>query len=295
MATDARELINPTLLGRIERLALVSRQRVRPSGTGERRSLGRGSSLEFADFRAYAPGDDPRQVDWNAYGRTGALFVKLFEDEQLLNLHLLVDVSRSMDWGEPNKLRRALELAAALGYVGLTGQSRVFAALLSGSSAQRFGPAWGRSQATGLFDFLGAAAARGESDLDAALAGYARAASRSGLAVLISDLMTPNLEAGLAALAAKRFEIVVLHLLAPAEVSPSLSGDLDLIDRESGARVAVTINAETLDRYQARFHAWTAGLERFCARWGIRYLRIESSELLERLLFSRLRRGGVLR
>lgn len=294
MQTDTRTLIEPALLRRIERLGLVTRRRVPPGGTGERRSTGRGSSIEFVDFRPYSPGDDPRQVDWNAYGRTGQLFVKLFEAEQLLSLHLLVDASRSMDWGAPNKLGRALQLAAALGYVGLCNQSRVQAAALAAGRAERFGPVWGKGQARALFDFLCGVQARGASDLDGALGSYARQSGRPGLALLISDLLTDRLEAGIAALTAQRFEVVVLHLLAPDEVNPSLEGDLELVDRESGARVAITMNAETLERYRARYQAWTAGLERFCARRGVRYLRFESSEPLESLLFSRLRRGGVL-
>src|SRR5215813_12360963 len=92
---------------------------------GERRSRHKGSSLEFVDYREYTLGDDPRRVDWNAYGRSGHLFVRLYEDEALLELHLCVDVSRSMDWGEPNKLAAARRLAAALGYVGLARFDRV--------------------------------------------------------------------------------------------------------------------------------------------------------------------------
>src|SRR5262249_14725432 len=94
-------LVPSSLLRRLEQLQLVSKARLAGTSRGERRSRHRGPSLQFVDYRQYALGDDPRQVDWNAYGRTGHLFVKLFEDEAMLTVHLLVDVSRSMDWGEP--------------------------------------------------------------------------------------------------------------------------------------------------------------------------------------------------
>src|SRR4051794_22402103 len=99
-----KALLDPALLSRLERLSLVNRRRVVGAGAGERRSMHRGSSLDFADYRAYAPGDQPERVDWNVFGRSGSLFVKQFDDEELLTIHLLLDTSRSMDWGEPNKL-----------------------------------------------------------------------------------------------------------------------------------------------------------------------------------------------
>jgi len=86
-------------------------------GKGDRRSIRRGTSIEFVDYRHYVPGDDPRQVDWNIYGRSGSLFVKMFEEEEVLTVHLLVDGSASMDWGTPNKAAMARQLTAALGYV----------------------------------------------------------------------------------------------------------------------------------------------------------------------------------
>src|SRR5690242_9909490 len=97
--------LEPALLRRLEQLALVSRKRVAHQIMGERRSTQRGSSMNFVDYRQYVPGDDVSQIDWNVYGRLDNLVVKLFEDEQNMTVHLLVDSSKSMDWGEPNKLR----------------------------------------------------------------------------------------------------------------------------------------------------------------------------------------------
>ena len=92
---------------------------------GERRSSRRGQSVEFSDFRPYSLGDDFRRIDWNAYARLERLFIKLFVAEEDTTLHLLVDSTRSMDWGEPNKLRYAIQAAGALGYIALVGLDRV--------------------------------------------------------------------------------------------------------------------------------------------------------------------------
>jgi uncharacterized protein (DUF58 family) len=283
------------LLQRLERLSLATRRRLSGGGAGDRRSVLRGSSLDFADYRSYVPGDQPERVDWNIYSRSGSLFVKQFDDEQLLTVHLLLDTSPSMDWGEPNKLAYARQLTGALGYIALTGHNRVLASSLGERVVASFGPAWGRAQWHGLQAFLTAPAHKGGTDLDRALGAHANKASRPGLAVLVSDLLTPQWEQGVKQLLARRYEVVILHLLAPQEVHPDLSGDLELYDRESGDRVDVTLNQDALDEYQERYRAWCRRLETFSARYGVLYHRIESSEPLERLLFTSLRKRGVLR
>ncbi|MEO3947785.1 DUF58 domain-containing protein [Gorillibacterium sp. CAU 1737] len=90
---------NPKDLHRLEQMMLSSKSRIRGTIQGRRRSKQAGSSLEFADYRLYAPGDDTRQLDWNVYGRTGKPFIKQFLDERELQVHLYIDSSRSMDFG----------------------------------------------------------------------------------------------------------------------------------------------------------------------------------------------------
>jgi uncharacterized protein (DUF58 family) len=307
-------LIEGELLERLERLSLVSRRRLAGHGKGDRRSVRKGTSIEFVDYRHYTPGDDPRQVDWNIFRRSGNLYVKQFEEEEVLTAHVLVDVSSSMDWGSPSKGEYAARLAAALGYIILAGASRLVVGTLAGPTTQTFGPAWGRRQLSGLMGFLEPrtpdagrrttptlssgvdrpSSVPRQTDLDAALGSYARRAE-PGLAVIISDLLTPKFEIGLKRLLDRRFEVILLHVLAPEEVHPPMSGDLTLIDREDGSEVAITVNQEAIDRYQTRFRSWTGAIESFSARHGILYLRIQTGERLEHVLFDRLRRRGVLR
>jgi len=121
----SERLFSEEFLRRLERLSLVAR---RPSAgvmQGERRSPKRGQSVEFSDFRPYVAGDDFRRIDWNAYARLERFFIKLFVEEEDLTVHLLIDASRSMDWGEPNKLQYAARAAGALGYIALSGLDRV--------------------------------------------------------------------------------------------------------------------------------------------------------------------------
>jgi uncharacterized protein (DUF58 family) len=291
----ASTLVAPDFYERLDRLSLVSRRRLLGFGKGDRRSVRRGSSLEFVDYRPYTSGDDPRQVDWNIYRRSGALFVKLFEEEEVLTVHLLLDSSRSMDWGSTNKLHFARRLCAALGYISLSSATRLQATSLAAGLSGSYGPAWGRRAMGGLLTFLETTTGAGETDLDAALQAYVARGREPGLAILISDLLTPKFETGLRRLLDRRYEIVVLQVLAPEEVQPPMSGDLTLIDRETGSEVPITLNQEAVERYRRRLAEWTAGIEQFCGRHEIVFQRLLSDERLEHVIFDTLRRRGVLR
>src|ERR1700676_2894301 len=118
-------LLSPELLAQLERLELTSRKVFRGRMKGERRSPRKGQSVEFADFRSYVAGADLRVIDWNTYARLDRLFLKLFLEEEDLHFYLLLDASRSMDFGEPTKLHYAKQLAAALGFIGLGRSDRV--------------------------------------------------------------------------------------------------------------------------------------------------------------------------
>ena len=232
----SRPLLDGAFLERLERLSLVSRRRVAGQGKGDRRSIRKGTSIEFVDYRHYTPGDDPRSVDWNIYRRSGNLFVKQFEEEEILTAHLLVDVSRSMDWGSPSKLQFAARLAAALGYIVLAGSSRLVVTTLSGATRDHVRPGLGPRQVAGLIEFLPARPAARRDRPGRRARRYARRAE-SGQAILISDLLTPKFEQGIRRLLDRRLEVTVLHVLAPEEVHPPMSGDLTLIDRETGDEV----------------------------------------------------------
>src|SRR5687767_14625149 len=125
MPTVATPLLGPELLAQLERLELVSRKIFRGRMKGERRSKRKGQSVEFADFRNYVPGDDLRFIDWNTYARLDKLFLKMFLEEEDLHFYALIDASPSMDFGEPTKFQYALQLAAALGFIGLVRADRV--------------------------------------------------------------------------------------------------------------------------------------------------------------------------
>src|SRR5512143_15288 len=131
----AERFFDESFLRRLERLALVARHATAGQTQGERRSPKRGQSVEFSDFRPYVAGDDFRRIDWNAYARLEKFFIKLFVEEEDLSVHLLIDTSRSMDWGEPGKLEYAARVAGALASIALAGLDRVTITAVGGGRA----------------------------------------------------------------------------------------------------------------------------------------------------------------
>jgi uncharacterized protein (DUF58 family) len=246
------------------------------------------------DFRAYAPGDDLRQVDWNVFGRSGELFVRLYEDERALSVHLLIDVSQSMDWGEPNKRKVALKLASALSYIALSGIDRVHVGFLGERIVGLAGPFWGQHQRAAALAALAAAPTARQTDFGACLAPYVDRLRAPGLLILISDLLSPTAEDGLRRLAGARNEAAVLHLLSPQELDPEPGEDIQLVDRESGQTVDVSLDLDTIARYRERLTAWSDGLGRLCRERNARYVRLSTGDDVERDVMGTLRAQGIV-
>jgi hypothetical protein len=198
----AEPLLAPDFLRRLERLRLATRRLFPGRMRGERRSTRRGASVEFADFRNYAQGDDLRYLDWNVYARLERLFIKLFVEEEDLHVYLLVDGSESMTFGSPAKFDYARRAAAALGYIALHSLDRVGFAVLGPRVRAIKAPARGRGAALDCFGWLQEQAAEGGTNLAASLREFALRTRRRGVAVLISDFLDPGYADGLRACSA---------------------------------------------------------------------------------------------
>jgi uncharacterized protein (DUF58 family) len=292
-------LFDETTLRKLTRLTLTAR-RVRAGVLkGERRSTKRGAGTEFADFRQYTPGDDLRRVDWKIYARLDRPFLKLFEEEEDLAVHLLVDVSRSMDWSEAeeNKFHYARRLAAGLGAIALAnGDSLTVQPLNTGRGSAPFGPARGAASTARLLLYLESLPAGGGTDLGPGLKRYALSTHRPGLAFLLSDLLTAEDPLnGLNALQSHGFETTVIHLLSPEELDPPLSGDLRLLDVETGQAQEVSLDGGLRTIYRQRLKAWQDEIAVACQNRGIRYLPLSTKTPWERFILQELRKAGVVK
>lgn len=283
-------LLSADFLIQLERLSLLSRRAFRGRVKGERRSPRKGISVEFSDYRPYGVGDDLRYVDWNVYARLDRLYLKLFVDEEDLCLHLLVDASASMGFGEPSKLDYAARLAGALGFVGLVGLERVGVAVVRERMAEGFNPARGRSQVRPLTDFLARLRPEGVTSLNDGLAAYALRSREAGLAVLISDLMDPGgYERGLKALLERRFDVHIIHVLAADEMNPAFGGDLRLLDSETEEQRDLTLDGEALRDYHERLRVFLDRAEQFCRGNEIAYHRVVTETPVEEFMLRQLK------
>jgi uncharacterized protein (DUF58 family) len=292
--TPRAALFDEAFLRRLEQLELASRRMTAGRMKGERRSVRRGQSVEFADYRNYAAGDDLRQLDWNAYARLERLFVKLFVEEEDVTVHILVDASRSMDHGEPNKLDAARRAAGALGYLGLASMDRVSVAFLGDGTASPMRPIRGKRRAMELFGFLSEPRTERLTGLAAAARAYAGRMRGTGPLLLISDLMDPGYLDALRDLAGTRCQLSVLHLLAPEELEPDVPPDARLVDSETGQAIEVSGDDDIVERYRTRLSDWTDEIATFVSRRGGAYVQVASDLDLADLLFDVLRRRRVV-
>ena len=291
--------MDESTLRKLNQLSLVA-SRVRAGAIkGERRSSRRGSSAEFADYRNYAPGDDLRRLDWNIYARLERPFIKLFEEEEDLAVHILIDGSRSMDWGDgdQHKFGYATRLAAGLGAVALaTGDSLSLSLLQSGRVTAEFGPTRGQAALPRLFNFLDHLHPEGETDLNRALQHFSLTPRRPGLIILLSDLLTSaGYQTGLRPLQGRGHDAALLHILAPDELDPPLAGDLQLVDIETGVEQDVSIDGGLRNLYRQRARAWVQATQVESRRHGIRYLELVTSQPWDQVILREMRRAGIVK
>jgi uncharacterized protein (DUF58 family) len=292
--TSALLGLDPSFIGRLDRLSLVARRRVRGQGAGPRRALATGSSVEFADFRTYAPGDDFRRIDWSAYARLERLFLRIFEAEENSTVAIFVDCSTSMAGGEPAKARLARQIAASLSYMALTSYDRVAVCGVRDRLGPYLPPRSGRERAPEVWRFIAELPGDGTTMLQTlrTYEGYSRA---PGLAVVISDLLTgSDWRAGLRALrGACRQEITLLQVLSPQELQPDLEGDLTLVDAETEGRVEVSVTPAVLRRYEEALAAYTSEITEWCRSQGVTFTQISSATSIDDVVLRLLRRMGV--
>jgi len=303
-------LLTPELLRRLEQFQLLAARRAKSSSRGERRSRARGQSVEFADYRPYVQGDDFRYLDWNLYGRLERLFLKLYEEERELPVRIFLDASESMTFGEPRKFDFARQVAAAIGYVALSGFDRVSVvpfpdlagtvqmdpaelnAQLAARGALR--SVRGKKSTIQFFQNLSALTAGGGANLNETLRRGALEARQAGVAVVLSDFLDPaGYEPGLTALVGRGFQVDLVQILASEELSPTTFGDLRLVDSETGGEQEVTFGRFRMKGYQQTVQSFIQRLREFCQSRGINHFTAISNMPLEELLLRQLRRAEV--
>lgn len=220
---NAQQLLDQQMLARLKAWPLRARTTVEGHAAGEHRSPYRGFSVEFAEHREYAPGDDPRRLDWKAFARTDKYYLKQYQDQTNLVCHLLVDASESMGYrsaGAPwTKLDHARRAAATLAWLVLHRQDGVGVAIFDAEIRALLKPSGNPARLNDVLQTLADAKPRGKTSIGATLHALAERLHRRGVVVLLSDLLddAEEIVAGLRHLRHKRHETAVLHVIDPAE------------------------------------------------------------------------------
>lgn len=293
-------LLPTDFLKRLERLSIGSRRRLRGNVMGVRRSVRHGASVEFTDYRDYMPGDDLRYVDWKAYARLSKLLVRLFTEEDDISLHLLVDSSASMRFGDSiSKLLFAQRLAAALGIIALSSYDRCTLASLPLTARRSSLALVGRGSIALLLRQLESLRPSGTGRIASGLTRFAVGKTSPGVIVVISDFYDHDLTPALLARLSRRHSVVLAHIADPSEIDPSASLGMDgdevrLIDSETGAFIELTLTPSVLESYRKEFADFCERLQTLAKASGATYLRISTDTPVEDVVLGSLRENRVL-
>lgn len=289
-------LLDKEFLARLEALEIVSRRIRRGSFRGERRSVRRGTSVEFADHRPYGAGDDLRFLDWSLYARLDKLMTKLFHDEEDLAVYLVLDRSASMEFGEPSKLLTAKRVLAAVGYIALLGLNRVFLFSPGESGDVELRNLRSPRSASRLFEALERAPDGKTHGFGEPLRRWVGTRRPRGVMVAASDFLDPDGSwEQLKVLVRGGLEVHCVRILTPFEVDPDITGDLRLLDSENATGVDVTVTPKLLSRYSDARHEYDRKLEQYCRSRQMTLLAATTDTPFEGLVLDVLRRRGLLR
>lgn len=289
MATGARgELLDAGFVRELEVLRRRLEVRARSGGAGEAVARRKGSSAEFHEHRAYAPGDDLRRIDWAAYARSGEPVLKLFRAEEDVVVRLLVDASASLDLpapeadAGPRKIDVARRLAAAIGYLALARSERAQVVVGGEGLVKEHLPSRGRGGLPTMLRALDGVAARGGTDLGKAIEAVVRRSARPGMLVVISDFLDGGpVLAALDRAAQAGHDVALVQVASPDEIEPSLEGDFELEDAETGQLIEVTLDASAIEAYVLRFTGLCEELRGWARRRRGTYVRARTDEALE--------------
>jgi uncharacterized protein (DUF58 family) len=282
----------------LERLSLESLEAILAGLVGEREASGRTLGFEFADYRPYIPGDDVRRIDWNIYARLHELHVRTSPQEASLYLSVLLDASRSMDSGEPNKLFYGRRLAALLGAVALLRDDAVEVHTLADGASEDSGSFDSGSDVLGaMVDELERLPAGRSTDLQESIRRAATSGWQPEIAVLISDGLVPREELAAAALELARSarSATFVQVSDPAGRVADWAGSTLLLDSETGQRIDATITPEVQQRYAERYVRLSAEIARQCRANGVRYVKADTSVDPLEFLIARAREQSLVR
>lgn len=248
-------MIDTAFLQELDHFSFMVRKRVSTIYSGQRRSLRLGHGIDVADFREYYPGDDIKSIDWKLYSRTERLYVKRYEEEKNLTTHILIDASRSMDFGKPRKFDYAAMIGAGFAYLVTKENERFALATYSEELKSILSPKRGRTHFLNAIAELNETQLAGRTNFQACAERYSKLIKTRSLVVVVSDFLEPleSIELGMAKLASAYNELILVQVLDAQELSlHGIEGDVKLHDLESAAAMRTYLSPRDKEEYKQR-------------------------------------------
>ena len=293
--------LSDKFFSRLETLALNLRADLAGFFGGKHLVRTYGQTVEFADYREYMLGDDIRRIDWNLYSRFEKFFLKLFTDERQMHVQIFLDCSASMGREEPVKGNYAIAAAAALGFLSVHNMDKVSFKLMKGDRAEDpFGKIVGKTAFFRAISELEKVEFADETDICKAVTGCHDTGTNDGLTVIISDFFTnSDWKKAVDYLVYKRRQVLLVQVLTPEERDPSYSGRIDLVDSEAGSledernmRIRITRSMQLA--YDEVLKEMDEDMKEFCNSRGVNYLSVSTNEAIEKVLFAKLLKIGIM-
>lgn len=285
--------VSQDFLSRLRRLRVNVNSRRTGIHKGTRRSHKFGSSQEFSDFRAYQPGDDVRQIDWNVYGRTQRHYIKRFLDEQEIKAAIYLDCTSSMR-AVPEKWRLAKQVAASLSYIILSNEDRMSFMPISAPdkrTIERKGAVHAKSAFIEIMNV----------DLDNQTASFVSETEKIlQKGKQLSFVITDGLEQFqlyhelLRKLAVQKSRVVFIQVLSKNELVPAIIGDAKLIDSEQFSEVNVSASQRLLVEYKKRVNAHNSQLEQACTELGFTYVLVSDEKAIDDIILKDFVLRGIV-
>jgi len=283
-----RRFLDPRVLARLAAVPLVARKPMVGSVSGRHSSPHRGSSVEFAEYRKYVPGDDLRRLDWRAYGRSDRHYVKEFEADTNLRLVLVLDTSGSMNFaseGRPPRIDVARTICGSLAYLAAQQGDAVGISCVAGSIVKTLPPRRSPAHLRLVLDILEEAVPAGPSRLPEVLHELAETVRQRALVVVVSDLLVEPeaLAKSFGHLKFRRHDLAVFHLLDPQEIAFTFQRPTRFLDMEGGGAIFAD-PIDIADRYHRAVEHYQAELKRAVLETAVDYQRVVTSEPAEQAL-----------
>jgi len=260
-----------------------------------------GQTVEFADYREYALGDDIRRIDWNLYSRFEKFFLKLFTDERQMHTQIFIDCSASMGKDNPEKAAYTVGIAAALGYLSVHNMDKVSYKLIKGDKTEDpFGTIVGKRSFFRAISELEKLEFEGETDIASAVLGCENPGNNDGLTVIVSDFFTDSdWRRAVDFLSYKKRQVLLVQVLTPEEIDPSYTGRVNLIDSESEdltdlKNMKLNVDGSFLGAYQDALTELLSGLRSFCNSRGASFVSVPTDQPIEKILFKELLKVGII-